>query len=114
MLSNGEESGAPAAGSGEENGGRELEGKTSLEVKGRRQEILEREGATKRGRKSQEPYPLIDQAPHNSKVCPTRPPHCVLMVLSVSFRPAGKPKKKSRLIGMCGSFHRSIITTTRF
>jgi len=94
MLSNGRKVGRErrTAGSGKKNGRREMEGETYLEVKGRKREILEREGATKRGKKSQKPCPLTDQAPANSKVRPTRPPHCVLMVLGVRFRPTGKPK----------------------
>jgi len=39
------------AGSGEKNGRRDLERETCLEVKGKKLEILTREGATKRGRK---------------------------------------------------------------
>jgi len=33
-----------------------MEGETFLEVKGKKREVLEREGATKRGKKSQKPY----------------------------------------------------------
>src|SRR5260370_918678 len=74
MLSNGRKVGRErrTAGSGKKNGRREMEGETYLEVKGRKREILEREGATKRGKKSQTPCPLTDQAPANSQVPRTR------------------------------------------
>src|SRR5712691_844678 len=88
------------AGSGEKNGRREKEGETSLEVKGRKREILEREDATKRGRKSQKPYSLIDQAPANSKV-------------SLTFSVDREAKQKSRLVGRCGNFRRSIVKQPR-
>ena len=52
----GRERGTPGA--GEKNGRREMEGETYLEVKGRKREVLEREGATKKGKKSQKPYPF--------------------------------------------------------
>ena len=101
------------AGSGEKNGRREKEGETSLEVKGRKREILEREGATKR-REEKSKTVLFDRPSASQFKSQSHAPAPLLTDgIKCKFSVDWEAKQKSRLVGRCGNFRRSIVKQPR-
>src|SRR6267143_1987067 len=80
----------------------------------KKREILEREGATKRGKNSQKTVPFDKPSASQFKSLSHAPATLRTDGIRCKFSANREAKQKSRLIGMCRNFRRSIVTAAGF